>query len=319
MANVPNEHSLSTLLDGLKDIDVEETQEWAESLEDLIKTHGTERAEYILRALLKEAGEKGVKVPTLVKTDYINTIPVDQQPEYPGDEELERQYRAWIRWNAAIMVQRAQKKGIGVGGHISTFAGVADLYEMGQNHFFRGRNHPGGGDQVFFQGHSSPGVYSRAFVEGVLTEEQMDGFRQEKTKGANGIPSYPHPRCMPEFWQFPTVSMGLGSQWAVETLYSGLAQGIGAEIVFALLAYRRFNVWVVAAAGALSFACEWALELFLYGHLEKGVLYNAIYLACGALSGIVLAGVLAWALTNALAKTGALDRFASGRGARELV
>lgn len=210
MANVPNEHSLSTLLDGLKDIDVEETQEWAESLEDLIKTHGTERAEYILRALLKEAGEKGVKVPTLVKTDYINTIPVDQQPEYPGDEELERQYRAWIRWNAAIMVQRAQKKGIGVGGHISTFAGVADLYEMGQNHFFRGRNHPGGGDQVFFQGHSSPGVYSRAFVEGVLTEEQMDGFRQEKTKGANGIPSYPHPRCMPEFWQFPTVSMGLG-------------------------------------------------------------------------------------------------------------
>ena len=210
MANVPNEHSLSTLLDGLKDIDVEETQEWAESLEDLIKTHGTERAEYILRALLKEAGEKGVKVPTLVKTDYINTIPADQQPEYPGDEELERQYRAWIRWNAAIMVQRAQKKGIGVGGHISTFAGVADIYEMGQNHFFRGRNHPGGGDQVFFQGHSSPGVYSRAFVEGVLTEEQMDGFRQEKTKGANGIPSYPHPRCMPEFWQFPTVSMGLG-------------------------------------------------------------------------------------------------------------
>ena len=210
MANVPNEHSLSTLLDGLKDIDVEETQEWAESLEDLIKTHGTERAEYILRALLKEAGAKGVKVPTLTKTDYINTIPVDQQPEYPGDEELERQYRAWIRWNAAIMVQRAQKKGIGVGGHISTFAGVADLYEMGQNHFFRGRNHPGGGDQVFFQGHSSPGVYSRAFVEGVLSEEQMDGFRQEKTKGADGIPSYPHPRCMPEFWQFPTVSMGLG-------------------------------------------------------------------------------------------------------------
>ena len=115
-----------------------------------------------------------------------------------------------------------------------------------------------------------------------------------------------------------TVSMGLGSQWAVETLYSGLAQGIGAEIVFALLAYRRFNVWVVAAAGALSFACEWALELFLYGHIEKGLVYNAIYLACGALSGIVLAGVLAWALTNALAKTGALDRFASGRGAREL-
>ena len=116
-----------------------------------------------------------------------------------------------------------------------------------------------------------------------------------------------------------TVSMGLGSQWAVETLYSGLAQGLGAEIVFALLAYRRFNVWVAAAAGGLSFACEWLLELFTEGNLAKGVPYNAIYLACGAASGIVLAGVLAWALTNALAKTGALDRFASGRGARELV
>ena len=116
-----------------------------------------------------------------------------------------------------------------------------------------------------------------------------------------------------------TVSMGLGSQWAISTLYSGLAQGLGAEIVFALVAYRRFTVWVAAAAGALSFACEWVLELFLSGHLEKGVLYNAIYLVCGALSGVVLAGLLAWALTSALAKTGALDRFASGRGARELV
>ena len=139
----PNEHALSTLLDGLKDVDTEETQEWAESLEDLIKTHGTERAEYILRSLLQEAGKKGVEVPTIVNTDYINTIPADQQPAYPGDEELERQYRAWIRWNAAIMVQRAQKKDIGVGGHISTYAGIADLYEMGLNHFFRGRNHPG--------------------------------------------------------------------------------------------------------------------------------------------------------------------------------
>ena len=210
MANVPNEHSLSTLLDGLKDVDVEETQEWTESLEDLIKTHGTERAEYILRSLIQEAGKKGVEVPVLTKTDYINTIAVDQQPEYPGDADLEEQYRNWIRWNAAIMVQRAQKQGIGVGGHISTYAGIADLYEVGFNNFFRGRNHPGGGDQVFFQGHASPGNYARAFVEGRLSEEDMDGFRQEKTKGEHGIPSYPHPRCMPEFWQFPTVSMGLG-------------------------------------------------------------------------------------------------------------
>ena len=116
-----------------------------------------------------------------------------------------------------------------------------------------------------------------------------------------------------------TVSMALGSQWAVETIYSGLAQGLGAEVVFALVAYRRFNAMIVSAAGAVSFAFEWVLELFLSGHLEKGVLYNAIYLVCGALSGVVLAGLLAWALTNALAKTGALDRFASGRGARELV
>ena len=116
-----------------------------------------------------------------------------------------------------------------------------------------------------------------------------------------------------------TVSMALGSQWAVETIYSGLAQGIGAEVVFALVAYRRFNAAIVGVAGAVSFAFEWVLELFLYGHIEKGVLYNAIYLVCGAVSGIVLAGILAWALTNALAKTGALDRFASGRGARELV
>ena len=116
-----------------------------------------------------------------------------------------------------------------------------------------------------------------------------------------------------------TVSMGLGSQWAVETLYSGLAQGIGAEVVFALVAYRRFNAAIVGVAGAVSFAFEWVLELFLYGHIEKGLLYNVIYLVCGAVSGVVLAGILAWALTNALAKTGALDRFASGRGARELV
>ena len=116
-----------------------------------------------------------------------------------------------------------------------------------------------------------------------------------------------------------TVSMALGSQWAVETIYSGLAQGIGAEVVFALVAYRRFNAAIVGVAGAVSFAFEWVLELFLYGPIEKGALYNAIYLVCGAVSGIVLAGLLAWALTNALAKTGALDRFASGRGARELV
>lgn len=124
--------------------------------EDLVKTQGTERAQYIMRALLQDAGAQGVGVPMVTTTDYINTVPVDQEPDYPGDEEIERRYRAYMRWNAAMMVQRAQKPEIGVGGHISSFAGVATLYEVGQNHFFRGPDHPGGGDQIFWQGHSSP-------------------------------------------------------------------------------------------------------------------------------------------------------------------
>ncbi|MBN9185757.1 MAG: pyruvate dehydrogenase (acetyl-transferring), homodimeric type, partial [Microbacterium sp.] len=143
-------------------------------------------------------------------TDYINTIAPENEPDFPGDEEIERRYRAWIRWNAAITVHRAQRPGIGVGGHISTYASSAALYEVGFNHFFRGLDDPAGGDQVFFQGHASPGMYARAFLEGRLSEAQLDGFRQEKSQAPNGIPSYPHPRLMPEFWQFPTVSMGLG-------------------------------------------------------------------------------------------------------------
>jgi pyruvate dehydrogenase E1 component len=146
-------------------------------------------------------------VPT---TDYINTIALKNEPEFPGDEELERRYRKWIRWNAAVTVHRAQRPGIGVGGHISTYASSAALYEVGFNHFFRGLDDPSGGDQIFIQGHASPGAYARAYLEGRLTEAQLDGFRQEKSAAPNGIPSYPHPRLMPEFWQFPTVSMGLG-------------------------------------------------------------------------------------------------------------
>ena len=136
--------------------------------------------------------------------------PPENEPEFPGDEEIERRYRAWLRWNAAIMVHRAQRPGIGVGGHISTYAGSATLYEVGNNHFFRGQDHPGGGDQIFFQGHASPGMYARAFLEGRLSADQLDGFRQEKSHPSGGLPSYPHPHLMPEFWQFPTVSMGLG-------------------------------------------------------------------------------------------------------------
>ncbi|MFC7402629.1 pyruvate dehydrogenase (acetyl-transferring), homodimeric type [Citricoccus sp. GCM10030269] len=203
-------HILSGLTDRIPDKDPQETAEWIESFDGLVEERGTERAEYIMRQLLQRAGTKSVGVPMVTTTDYVNTIPVDQEPDYPGDEELERRYRNYLRWNAAMIVQRAQRDGVGVGGHISSYAGQATLYEVGLNHFFRGQDHPGGGDQIFFQGHSSPGNYARAFLEGRLTEEELNGFRQEKSTAPNGLPSYPHPRMLPDFWQFPTVSMGLG-------------------------------------------------------------------------------------------------------------
>ncbi|MDE8670519.1 pyruvate dehydrogenase (acetyl-transferring), homodimeric type, partial [Pseudarthrobacter sp. H3Y2-7] len=208
-------HILSGLTNQLPDRDPEETAEWVESLDALIREQGTERAQYIMRSLLQRAGAQSVGVPMVTTTDYVNTIPVDQEAEFPGNEEFERRYRAYMRWNAAIMVHRAQKASIGVGGHISTYAGAATLYEVGFNHFFRGKDHPGGGDQVFFQGHASPGMYARAFMEGRLTEEDLDGFRQEKSKEGHALSSYPHPRLMPEFWEFPTVSMGIGPMNAI--------------------------------------------------------------------------------------------------------
>ena len=166
--------------------------------------------EYLMLSLLKQAHEKNIGLPNLRVTDYMNTIPPDKEPAFPGDEFLERRIRAYIRWNAAIMVHRAQRPGVGVGGHISTFASSAALYEVGFNHFFRGKDHLGGGDQIFYQGHASPGMYARAYLEGRLSEHQLDGFRQELSNPGGGLSSYPHPRLMPEFWEFPTVSMGLG-------------------------------------------------------------------------------------------------------------
>ncbi|PZP22475.1 MAG: pyruvate dehydrogenase (acetyl-transferring), homodimeric type, partial [Kocuria rhizophila] len=210
-----NHHILSGLTNNLKDANSEETQEWIESFDGLIAAQGTERAEYIMRALLQHAGTHSVGVPMVTTSDYVNTIPVDQEPEFPGDEEIERRYRAYLRWNAAVMVHRAQHPEIGVGGHISSYAGVATLYEVGLNHFFRGPEHPGGGDQVFWQGHSSPGNYARAFLEGRMSEADLNAFRQEKTKAPQGLSSYPHPRSMPDFWQFPTVSMGIGPMNAI--------------------------------------------------------------------------------------------------------
>ncbi len=192
------------------DADPEETAEWNESLDALVHQHGPQRGREIMLSLLKRSKELHLGVPMVPTTDYLNTIAPENEPEFPGDEELERRYRKWIRWNAAITVHRAQRPGIAVGGHISTYASSAALYEVGHNHFFRGADHPTGGDQIFYQGHASPGMYARAFLEGRLTPEQLDGFRQEKSHATGGVSSYPHPRLMPEFWQYPTVSMGLG-------------------------------------------------------------------------------------------------------------
>ncbi|XVX21720.1 pyruvate dehydrogenase (acetyl-transferring), homodimeric type [Actinomycetota bacterium] len=203
----------------LPDIDPEETQEWLNSLDALLDDAGRSRARYIMLKLLERAREKQVGVPSLTTTDYINTITPEQEPWFPGDEDTERLYRRLIRWNAAVMVHRAQRPEVSVGGHISTYASAATLYEVGMNHFFRGPDHEGGGDQVFFQGHAAPGMYARSYLEGVLDEDDLDGFRQEKSHLVDGkiraLSSYPHPRLMPDYWQFPTVSMGLGPMNAI--------------------------------------------------------------------------------------------------------
>ena len=209
----------SVITDGLPsqlpDLDPEETREWLESLDSVINVAGRGRARYLMLKLLERAREHQVGVPALRSTDYINTIPPEREPWFPGDEYVERRIRAYIRWNAAVMVSRANRPELGVGGHIATYASMASLYEVGFNHFFRGKDHGQSGDQVFFQGHGSPGIYARAFLEGRLTEQQMDGFRQELSSPGGGLPSYPHPRLMQDFWEFPTVSMGLGPLHAI--------------------------------------------------------------------------------------------------------
>jgi pyruvate dehydrogenase E1 component len=211
---VATERKRPVISDGLPsqlpDIDPEETNEWVESLDGVIDERGAKRARYIMLRLLERARERQVGVPPLTSTDYINTIPPEQEPWFPGDEFVERRIRAYTRWNAAMLVHRAQRPQIGVGGHISTYASSASLYEVGMNHFFRGKDHPGGGDQIFFQGHASPGMYARAYLEGRLSTDDLDGFRQELSHPGGGLPSYPHPRLMPNFWEFPTVSMGIG-------------------------------------------------------------------------------------------------------------
>ncbi|MGN6252894.1 MAG: pyruvate dehydrogenase (acetyl-transferring), homodimeric type [Marmoricola sp.] len=194
----------------LPDIDPDETTDWLASFDALVEDRGRQRARYIMLRLLERAREENVGVPALRSTDYINTITPEREPWFPGDEDVERRIRAFIRWNAAVMVSDANRKGLEVGGHIATYQSSASLYEVGFNHFFRGHDHPGGGDQIYIQGHASPGIYARAFLEGRLTEEQLLYFRQEVQHGVGkGLSSYPHPRLMPDFWEFPTVSMGL--------------------------------------------------------------------------------------------------------------
>jgi len=191
------------------DIEPDETREWIESLDSVVQGEGKNRAQYLLRRLLKRARMLNLGIPELVQTPYINTISPEHEFSLPGDEKMEKRIRRIIRWNAVVMVTRANKRYDGIGGHISTYASSASLYEVGFNHFFRGKHDGAAGDQVFFQGHASPGIYARAFLEGRFTKEQMDHFRQE-TKPDQGLSSYPHPRLMPDFWEFPTVSMGLG-------------------------------------------------------------------------------------------------------------
>ncbi|MFG3257808.1 pyruvate dehydrogenase (acetyl-transferring), homodimeric type [Streptomyces sp. NPDC048172] len=197
------------------DFDPEETQEWLDSLDAAVDERGRERARYLMLRLIERAREKRVAVPEMRSTDYVNTIATKAEPFFPGNEEIERKVLNATRWNAAVMVSRAQRPGIGVGGHIATFASSASLYDVGFNHFFRGKDEGDGGDQVFFQGHASPGIYARAFLLDRLSEAQLDGFRQEKSKAPHGLSSYPHPRSMPDFWEFPTVSMGLGPIGAI--------------------------------------------------------------------------------------------------------
>ena len=196
-----------------KDPDPLETQDWLESLEAIIRHEDKAKADYLLRVLTDRANALGVSTSPGILTPYTNTIPPDQEKKIPGDSLIARNVAAYVRWNAMAMVARANKNGKGLGGHIATYSSVSAMYEVGFNWFFRGPEAPYGADMVYFQGHSSPGVYARAFVEGRLEESQLERFREEVD--GNGLSSYPHPWLMPEFWEFPTVSMGLGPMAAI--------------------------------------------------------------------------------------------------------
>jgi pyruvate dehydrogenase E1 component len=209
LTNGSNGHIEAGLRDGVRDTDPVETREWLDALDAVLQTQGEERGQFLLSQLKNKAVRSGVEIPFTANTPYINTIPLSRQPLFPGNREMERRIKSLIRWNAMAMVVHANKEDSTIGGHIATFASSATLYEIGFNHFFKGPEHPQGPDQVYFQGHASPGFYSRAFLEGRLSEKQLYNFRRELQEGG-GLSSYPHPWLMPNFWQYPTVSMGLG-------------------------------------------------------------------------------------------------------------
>jgi pyruvate dehydrogenase E1 component len=227
----------------LPDIDPAETQEWLDSFDQLVEQEGESRARFLVYKLLKRARQLHVGLPPLTQTRYINTISPEQEPFFPGDEQIELRIRRIIRWNAVAMVLRANNRFAGIGGHLATYASAASLYEVGFNHFFRGKDDGGSGDQVFYQGHAAPGIYARAFLEGRLTEDQLDHFRRETLPG-QGLSSYPHPRLMPDFWEFPTVSMGLGPISAIyQARYNRYLQNRG------LLDTSGSRVWAFLGDG----------------------------------------------------------------------
>jgi pyruvate dehydrogenase E1 component len=227
----------------LPDIDERETSDWIESLDDVLDQEGETRARFLLFKLLKRARQRQVGLPPLTNTRYINTISPEQEPFFPGDEQLERRIRRLIRWNAVAMVLRANNRFAGIGGHLATYASAATLYEVGFNHFFRGKDGDGAGDQIFYQGHAAPGIYARAFLEGRLSEDQLDHFRRE-TPPQQGLSSYPHPRLMPDFWEFPTVSMGLGPISAIyQARFNRYLENRG------LLDTSRSRVWAFLGDG----------------------------------------------------------------------
>ncbi len=195
------------------DIDPQETQEWLDSLDAVLENEGVERAHFLLERLIDKARRSGAYLPYSANTAYLNSIPVQQQERFPGDRSMERRIRSFVRWNAMAMVVQANRLSTELGGHISSFASSATLIDVAYNHFLHARTKDHGGDLVFFQGHTAPGIYARAFLEGRISEEQLYNFRQEVD--GNGLSSYPHPWLMPGFWQFPTVSMGLGPIMAI--------------------------------------------------------------------------------------------------------